>query len=164
MAEPERLSAALAALSLPAGPSPEDFRVEWWAWTDQGRLLRLPPGWRSPLVELIDHGLTREDLTASVRVAMESDSVTTANKYRYAIGVARRRAKIRLEAAARGGPVGAPADLSSLGPYIRTRSGHVHLPGCRTLERANPYNARAAASLVPFRACSVCLSPKGSLG
>lgn len=157
MADPERLDAALAALTLPAEPSPDDFQARWTAWTYDGRTLGLPPGWRTPLVEYISYGLTRDDLEECVDVAMSNGSVPGSRKFVYALGAAKRRARMRRQEQLGLLVVEPKPNLATMGPYIRTPSGHVHLPGCRTLERANPWNARAVASLVPFRPCSVCL-------
>lgn len=147
----------LASLTLPAGPSPDDFQAAWWAWTDEGRELQLPPGWRAPLIDLIANGLTRDDLTYAVDEAMRHGNApaTPTHKYRYALAVARRLAGLRHRQALGVDDEQEP-DVASMGPYILTASRHVHRPGCRTLERVNPWNTRPVRSLVPFRPCTVC--------
>lgn len=159
MADPERLDAVLAALTLPAGPSPDDFQAAWWAWTDEGRDLSLPPGWRAQLVDLIAYGLTRADLAHSVDEAMRHTNVpaTPTSKFRYALAVAKRLAGDRHREALGLAVVDQKPDVASTSPYVLTASRHVHRPGCRTLEHVNPWNTRPVPSLIPFVPCSVCL-------
>lgn len=130
--------------------------MAWWAWNDGGPHIGLPVWWRTEIGALIEFGMTRNDLESCVSIAMEQLQVPAARKFIYALGVARRYARTRHQQQM-GVFVEAEPDLATMGPYIRTASRRVHRPGCRTLERVNPWNARAEASIVPFRPCRICL-------
>jgi len=159
MPDPERLDTVLAAMTFDPQVSPEVFMAEWLAWDDAAtRPLQLPVGWRAQVAELIEYGLTDDDLVRCVEIARRAHGIVAARRFRYAIGVGRRTAGARRRAARR--PDGTSADeprVAPLGPFVLTASGRVHRAGCRTLGQANSRRTEGVPSIVPYVPCKVCL-------
>lgn len=158
VAEPESLEVVLAGTTFePLPASPDSFAAAWFAWDDALTPVQLPNGWRTRVAELVELGLGIRDLEECVGTARRATHVLPARRFVYAMAVGRRLAGEQHQAALSGHAPERVPIIADLGPYVRTPSGRVHRAGCRTLEHANPRNARAASSIVPFRPCRICL-------